>query len=276
MNAFSLDANDIFKLSNSFLSFLFIGGLIFIRIMVALSLTPYLGARPVLGTVRTALAFALTVFCYPLIAPLTPSNQIPENEVILFALFLKEAFYGMLLGLINTMVFYGIQSAGNMVDNQRYVANARIFNPALASQASLLGVFLFQFSIVIFILIGGHCYFLEALITSFQKVPLLTLPTIAPGFSPLLEFVTRLSADTLIICLQLSAPIIIAIFIADLVLGIMNRIAPMINVFEMGFSIKGFSGVLLFYLALPVIVEQSQYWFKKMIFAFHQVAVIFS
>ncbi len=270
------DASEIFKLSNDFLSFIYVGGLIFIRIMVALTLTPYLGARPVLGTVRTALALALTAFCYPIVAPLAPHTQIPENEVILFALFLKEGFYGMLLGLINTMLFYGIQSAGNMIDNQRYVANARVFNPSLASQASLLGVFLFQFAIVLFLLIGGHLYFLEALITSFQTVPLLTLPHIPAGFSPLLEFVTRLSADTLIICLQLSAPIIIAIFIADLVLGIMNRIAPMINVFEMGFSIKGFAGVLLFYLSIPVIVEQSQFWFKKMIYAFHQVATIFS
>ncbi|MFO1518565.1 MAG: flagellar biosynthetic protein FliR [bacterium] len=61
-----------------------------------------------------------------------------------------------------------------------------------------------------------------------------------------LELFMEVSTKPLrIICLQLSAPVLIAIFVADLVLGITNRIAPMINVFEMGFNIKGFVGVLL-------------------------------
>jgi len=284
MNPPSFDIAELFKLSNSFIGFLFITGLIFIRIMVAVTLTPYLGARPVPGTVRTALAFALTLFCYPFASQLAPANQIPDNNILLFALFLKEALYGTFLGIINAMLFYGIQSAGNMIDNQRYVANARIFNPALASQASLLGVFFFQFSIVLFIMFGGHRYFLEALIVSFQKVPLLSFPdmtrfAVSSGSNieivPILTFMARLSADTLIICLQLSAPIIIAIFVADLILGVMNRIAPMINVFEMGFSIKGFVGVLLFYLSLEILIFQSSDWFKKFCHAFYEVGTLF-
>lgn len=183
--------------------------------------------------------------------------------------------FGLLMGLVNQMIFFGIQSAGNMIDNQRYVANARIFNPALGSQASIFGVFLYQLTIAVFLTIGGHRYFLSALVESFQKVPLLTYPTIGQGIMPIMDLMIKLSADTLIICLQLSAPVLIAIFVADLVLGITNRIAPMINVFEMSFNIKGFVGVLLVYLALPLMVYQSKVWFQGMQETYQQIMKLF-
>lgn len=258
------------------LTFPFIaGGLIATRLLVAINLTPYLGGRPVPGTVRVATAFALTLFMYPLIVPAIDRSAVPRESILLVVLFLKEAMFGLLMGLVNQMIFYGIQSAGNMIDNQRYVANARIFNPALGAQASIFGLFMYQLVIAIFLAIGGHRFFLGALLESFQTVPLLSFPTMGQGITPMIDLMIKLSADTLIICLQLSAPVLIAIFVADLVLGITNRIAPMINVFEMSFNIKGFVGVLLVYLALPLMVYQSKVWFQQMIQTFQKITDFF-
>lgn len=258
------------------LTFSFIaGGLIATRFLVAINLTPYLGGKPVPGTIRVATAFALTLFVYPLIVPGIDRSAVPREAFLLVVLFLKEAMFGLLMGLVNQMIFFGIQSAGNMIDNQRYVANARIFNPALGAQASIFGLFMYQLTIAVFLVIGGHRYFLSALVESFEKVPLLTFPTIGAGLTPMMELMIKLSADTLIICLQLSAPVLIAIFVADLVLGITNRIAPMINVFEMSFNIKGFVGVLLVYLALPMMVYQSKVWFRGMIESYQKVMSFF-
>ncbi len=258
------------------LTFSFIaGGLIATRLLVAINLTPYIGGRPVPGTVRAATAFALTLFMYPLIVPGIDRNAVPREAFLLVVLFLKEAMFGLLMGLVNQMIFYGIQSAGNMIDNQRYVANARIFNPALGAQASIFGLFMYQLVIAIFLSIGGHRLFLSALMESFQAVPLLTLPSMGQGITPMIDLMLKLSADTLIICLQLSAPVLIAIFVADLVLGITNRIAPMINVFEMSFNIKGFVGVLLVYLALPLMIYQTKVWFQQMVHTFQKITDFF-
>ena len=150
-----------------------------------------------------------------------------------------------------------------------------VFNPALGSQASVFGLFMYQLVIAIFLVIGGHRFFLGALVESFQKVPLMTYPTIGQGITPMMDLMIKLSADTLIICLQLSAPVLISIFVADLVLGVTNRIAPMINVFEMSFNIKGFVGVLLVYLAIPLMIFQTKIWFEGMIKTFHQITSFF-
>ncbi|MBL7685647.1 MAG: flagellar biosynthetic protein FliR, partial [Deltaproteobacteria bacterium] len=117
------------------------------------------------------------------------------------------------------------------------------------------------------------------------KVPIFSLPKMfspvvlnsagQASLVPMLDMIIHLTSSTLVICLQLCAPVLIAIFVADLILGITNRIAPMINVFEMGFNIKGFVGVLLVYLSLPLIISQSRHWFLVMFQAFDKMVEFF-
>jgi flagellar biosynthetic protein FliR len=259
-------------INENWTSFMLVGGLIFIRFLIAITLTPYLGVKPVPGMIKTSLALALTCFTFPLVYPSIDPAQVPHEFTKVFVLFRKN--FSALYGPMNMMIFTH-QSAGSMIDNQRYVANARIFNPALGAQASIFGVFLYQLSIAIFVSLGLHHFFIKAMIESFQTVPLLTFPQFAGGFNPFIDLMIRLTAVTLTICLQLSAPVLIAIFIADLVLGITNRIAPMINVFEMGFNIKGFVGVLLVYLSLPILIYQTRHWFAVMIDYFQKTQLLF-
>lgn len=252
--------------------FILIGGLIFTRIFVLALFVPFLGGRPVPGRIRITISILLMLFFFPAIME-TATETMPTTAGagFLFVLFLKEMLVGILIGMPLVFLFYGIQSAGNMVDNQRQLANARIFNPALGSQASLFGVFYYQLALVSFISVGGHRMFIQGIGESFKMVPVLTMPDIQPGMTPMIEMIIRLTADTLIICLQLSAPILIAIFIADLILGLTNRVAPMINVFEMGFNIKGFVGMLLGYFSLPIVYDQIKVWFLKTLTVSQQI-----
>jgi len=245
---------DLFK-------YLVVGGLIFTRLFIMTMFVPFLGVKPIPGRVRISVVMALLLLVFSPVYAMTPDVMPPPGAM--FLLFLKEILFAILLGLTITMVFYGIQSAGNMIDNQRQLANARIFNPALGSQSSLFGVFYYQFALVIFLIMGYHFTFLKAVIRSFETVPILSLPDIQPGLDPLVGLIINLSADTLIITLQLSAPVLVAIFIADLILGMTNRVAPMINVFEMGFNIKGYIGNIMVWLSLPLVLMQMRYWFEK-------------
>jgi flagellar biosynthetic protein FliR len=241
---------------------LLIGGLIFARIFMLIMFVPYLGARPIPGRIRMTVAMVLMIFFYaPVSGAITA--ELPTQGAVLVSLFLKEVLYGIILGLASGMVFYGIQAAGNFIDNQRQLANAQIFNPGIGAQSSLVGIFYYQLAIVIFLAIGGHHGLFQALGKSFETMPILSLPVIEKGFTPILEVMIRLAADVFVIALQLSAPVVVAIFIADVILGLTNRVAPMINVFEMGFSIKGFVGVFLIYVSLPMVIYQMKVWFSQ-------------
>ena len=86
----------------------------------------------------------------------------------------------------------------------------------------------------------------------------------------------RLSADVLVLAARLSAPVIIAILLADVVLGIANKVAPSINVFELGFSIKGVTGVLVVYIAIMILYDEFQVVTKGMVAVVRSIFKLFA
>lgn len=237
--------------------------LIFLRVVMVVLLTPFLGTKAVPGRARMATSIVLSLFVYALIGP-ELAKSVPVDKLSLLPLILKEVFFGFTIALVTMMTFYALESAGRVVDSQRGGGNAQIFLPQLG-QVTLFGLFNFWLAVAIFLAVGGHRHFLEAFIHSFETMPLLSLPTIAPGFSPFLEFIVFLSGQVIVIAIKLSAPVLIAILLVDLVLGLANKMAPQINVFEMGFAIKGYLAPLMIYVSIIILVEQMDAITKGMI-----------
>lgn len=237
-------------------------GLIFMRIFVMLILTPFLGGRGVSGRIRLLTAMVLSIYVFVHFQD-SLSGQIPDDKGLIIALFFKEIFIGLAIGITTIMVFYAIEAGGRIVDNQRGSANAQIFVPQLG-QVSIFGLFQFWLGLAVFLQFNGHILFLDAFLNGFQTIPVFKLPDIEPGLSPFLRLMIRMSADVLVLGMQLAAPVLIAIFLTDLVLGIANKMAPQIPVFEIGFMLKGYVGVVMVYVSILVIVTQMDVFFKVM------------
>lgn len=237
-------------------------GLIFTRVFVMLILTPFLGGRGVSGRIRMLTAIVLSVYVYAVIQD-SLSGQLPDDKGLIIALFFKEMFIGLAIGLTTIMCFYAIEAGGRIVDSQRGSANAQIFVPQLG-QVSIFGLFQFWLGLAIFLQSNGHVLFLKAFFEGFTIIPVFSLPNIEPGISPFLQLIIRMSADVLVLGMQLAAPVLIAIFLTDLVLGIANKMAPQIPVFELGFILKGYVGVVMVYVSILVLVTQMDVFFKLM------------
>lgn len=237
-------------------------GLVFTRTALMLTLTPFIGGRGVSGRVRTVVSAVLATYIYMLFKDQWGEN-LPADKAVIIALFFKEVFLGLSIGLTTLMCFYAIEAGGRIVDNQRGSANAQIFVPQLG-QVSIFGLFQFWLGIALFLSMSGHIPFLKAFLESFQAVPVLSVPKIAPGISPFLQLMIRMSADVLMWGMQLASPVLIAIFLTDLVLGIANKMAPQIPVFELGFMIKGYIGVAMVYVSIGVLMSQIDVFFGMM------------
>lgn len=234
-------------------------GLIWMRCLAMAAVAPFLFGRPVPRYVMVGASMVLALFVYPALVPLHPP-ELSDNLFNLFMLFLKEAFYGIALGMSVAVIFYGFEAAGAMIDGQRGLSMARILIPQLGEQGSITGSFLYQLAIVIYLAIGGHRAFFTAFFESYRALPLLAFPHVGPGVLPLMNLFVDLTGTVLLMSLQLAAPIIIAIFIADVILGIANRIAPQINVWELGFNVKGYVGILLLFVSLSLIVTGMEHY----------------
>lgn len=238
---------------------LIFASLIFVRILAVCTVVPFLFGKPVPRSVRVGAAFVLTAFGYKYLMPATPP-PVTEDMIILSVLYLKEAFIGLLIGFGAGLIFHGFEAAGQMIDNQRGMSIARVLIPELGTQSSLSGMLLFQLSVVIYLGVGGHHFFLDAVYGSFKLLPLFEFPNIQPGLMPLMDFFIKLSAEVIVLSVQIAAPVIIAILVADIILGVANRIAPQINVWELGFNVKGYLGVLALFWAITMVADQIEHY----------------
>ena len=232
-----------------------IGTLIMIRFAMMTATIPFLIGKPVPGMVRLGFSLIMTIFLYRYLAP-EDHSLLPKAPMLLLLLFMKEAGIGLVIGMTAWIVFHAFQGAGDMVDNQRGAAQARLLIPQLGEQASLFGNLNFLLGIVIFLSIDGHLFFLKTVLESYDKLPLLEMPKQTIDLLAMSDEFIKNTSSVLVLALQLTAPILICIFVADVVLGIMSKAAPAINVYELGFAIRGILGVLIYFLSVGLVATQ--------------------
>ncbi|QQR82048.1 MAG: flagellar biosynthetic protein FliR [Deltaproteobacteria bacterium] len=195
----------------------------------------------------------------------------PTAPVMTLMIYMKEMFYGLAIGLAASLMFHAFEAAGAMVDNQRGAAQARLLIPALAAESSIFGNFNYLFGIAIFLSLGGHVVFLKAVIDSYELLPILEFPKSQPNVMLMMGEMMKMSGYVLVLALQLTAPILITIFIADVVMAVMNKAAPSIHVWELGFIMRGVLGVLMYFFASGLISEQMGKYSFQMIQQVKQV-----
>ncbi len=248
---------DIFGLDFNTGPALMAGGLILARVFTIINLVPFLFGNPVPNMIKLGTSFIFLVLLFPFIYPTIPEHAF-DNFLFNIALLLKEVFYGTAIGLMSSLVFYGFDSAGQIIDNQRGASMAQIFSPQTGRQITIFGSFTFQLGIILFLTLGGHHLFIHAMVQSYHFLPIYEMPTVGLDMAAMINLFIRVSGTVLFIAAQLAAPVIISIFVVDLILGVMNRISPAINVLNLGFAIRGMMGVLIFFVALGSVAFQMK------------------
>ncbi len=161
---------------------------------------------------------------------------------------LSELAVGFLMGFAVVVLFSAVQFAGHLIGLQMGLAVANVVDPMSAGQISVVGEFYNLLSLLIFIMINGHHYVIDALLRSFERVPLG-----GAVFSPELSgFIVNLTAMVFILAIKLSAPVIITLLILNAVLGILSRTVPQMNVFIVGFPLSIGVGIVMIGVSLPI------------------------
>lgn len=236
------------------------------RIAPIVSLAPFLGSK-LPGAVKMGLAISLTLLFLPETL-VTTTTRIDYNIQFLgFAL--KELLIGYIIGFLSTIPFYIAQGSGALIDYMRGSSSLQVQDPTTQSQTSSIGVLFNYTLIVIFFQIGGPFFFFGAIQESFAIIPLdKMLPTSffnlsLPFWKTILGLLTRITT----ISIQLAAPSIVAILMAEVFLGIANRLAPRVQIVFLGMSLKSLFGLGLLWAAWFFILKQlsveSLDWVKQ-------------
>ena len=259
----------IFEVTQSPQTFLVLVGLSFGRLVSFFSIVPFFGGSAVPARVKVATATSLVVILYPALEATVPANQsLGFGAIGFIGLLAKEVLVGFTLGFIASLIFEAVQVAGRIVDFQRGSTMGELYAPQLQTQVSEIGQFKLQLAIVIFIAIGAHRYFIGALLQSYEFIPAFNYPKISAGWSPALELIVVMTASVLSIGLQLAAPALIALLLTDLFFGIINRVAPQVNVFFLSMPVKMLVGIIIILIVLPLLAMRMENLFGESYKAF--------
>jgi len=236
--------------------FLVLFGLGFARLLPIFVLAPFLGGGAVPGQAKVGLAFIMVSVMYSGLAANAATGSV--TTMLFVGLLLKEALIGVSIALAAQLVFYAVQAAGTIIDTQRGMNQATFFSPQLPGNASLLGQLKFQAALVLFLAMDGHLLFVRALYRSFTEVPLLAFPRLEAGLLPLIEQVTRMSANVLLVAMQLSAPVLLALFLVDVAFASLGKVVPQVHVHFESQTVKSLVGLGMVFLVVGLFMERLQ------------------
>ncbi len=154
---------------------------------------------------------------------------------------------GLILGLMTRFIFWGVRFGGQVLSFLMGFSLAMAFSSDDLERTTLLARFEWLFAMTIFLLIDGHFLLIDGLAQSFHIVPL----TQASFSSGLAALMLRLSAKVFVIAMQMSAPVLVTIFMTNVSLAMLARMMPQMNVFIVGFPLTISIGMITLMVISP-------------------------
>ncbi len=234
---------DLFALLQSQLGFFL---LIFVRISGIFSVAPVFGSRNVPLIVKAGLSLLISFILLPLL--FRNDIIVPESILAYVAVVIGEFLIGLIMGYACSFIFYGIQMAGSLLDTQIGFGIVNVLDPQFGQQVPLVGNFKYILAMLVFFASNSHHLFLSAIVYSFKSIPV-THGIFRPEMAA--NIVVDMVVSIFVIALKISLPILVALLLTDVALGILARTMPQMNIFVVGVPGKIIVGIFVLSLALP-------------------------
>lgn len=240
--------------------------LVLLRIVPIITMVPFMGGRLLPPPLKIGLAVFLTIFLFPFLIPLNIKDVMIGFPIIPLAL--KELAIGFAIGLLGMIPFTVATSTGAIIDHQRGSSSLMVTDPTMTTQTSPIGTLLNQLLIVAFFSIGGMHIFFETLLASFRQIPIESF--VSPktfDMNIFWETAIGLMSTLFGLAVRFASPPLIAMLMADIFLGIANRLAPQVQIAFLGMPLKSLLGIILLFMGFNFIMMQMEgqtlLWFKK-------------
>jgi flagellar biosynthesis protein FliR/FlhB len=195
-------------------------------------------------------AFTLVV-AYILVPGINYSATNITSNYVLISLAINEIVTGLTLGFITNLVFFAIRMAGQFIDMQIGFSMITMYDPSTSSNSTLLEHLLYWCSLILFFTIDGHHMLIRALVESFNAISLGKF--ILSGES--IGLIINAFAQFFAIGLKIAIPLVLIILITDIVLGLIGRTVPQLNLMILGMPIKILVGLASFIFVMPVLLK---------------------
>ncbi len=211
--------------------------LVLSRVSGLVMTAPVFGSRTLPVRVRALLSLALSLVLFP---AEWSRHPVAATNLVEYGLHVgRELAVGVTLGLGVIVLLGGVQLAGQLISQISGMSLADVYNPAVDGNVPVFSEFLSWVTLSVFVCVGGHRLVIGALMETFAQLP--------PGTQfvslSVLDTATLLMAQSFELGIRMAAPTVTAQLLATLVLGLVSRTLPQLNIMVLGF---GFSSLATF------------------------------
>lgn len=243
--------------------------LIFLRISAFTFTWPVFSIYSVPAHVKILFALLVAMLVFPVVN--RSGIHVDKLTQDIAWLAAKEVLTGLCLGFMTRLFFFAISVGGNLIATSTGLANGQLFNPALGVSTTTVEQFYATIATLLFLSLNGHHTFLIGLTQSFDLIPLSLDGT---------EFALMIDKfkDTGLILqsvveagIKVSAPVLVAMFILNVVMGVISRAVPQVNVLMTSMPVNFMAAVFVMMLAIPALVfelDHQIFAFAEQLFKF--------
>ncbi|WP_404472484.1 flagellar biosynthetic protein FliR [Vreelandella venusta] len=210
----------------------------FARITAFMAASPLWGHSSIPNQAKVGIAALVAV----VIAPVLPT--MPSVPIMSWAgvgIMVEQILIGLAIGLVMHIIFAVVQAAGEFIGLQMGLAFASFFDLSSGTNIMVLSRILYMITLLMFLAFNGHLMVLETLVMSFQTLPV-GIGTLNPNA---FELLARYAGTIFASGMLLALPLVSSLLIISLSLGILNRSAPQLTVFNIGFPASLTVGLIL-------------------------------
>jgi flagellar biosynthetic protein FliR len=238
-------------------------------------LVALMGAAPMFGELtsptlaKVGLAAVLAVIVAPTLPPIPV--MAPGSYAGLWIL-AQQIFIGTTMGFVMRICFSAVQTAGDFVGLQMGLSLATLYDPTTRANTEIMASMFNVIAMLVFVTVNGHLMLLSALMKTFTILPIGGITLHAEGWNAIAELGSQIFSSGLLLAL----PLIAALLTINLALGILNRAAPQLSAFSVGFPITLTVGVLLLTVILPQTPSFLNGLFQDMLQGMERIAESFA
>ncbi|MBF0407068.1 MAG: flagellar biosynthetic protein FliR [Candidatus Riflebacteria bacterium] len=212
-------------------------------------------------TVPNRTKAGLSVFMVIIILPhLVMTQSLPEMPIIGYGFMaMKELTVGLIMGFVVIVSIEALKFAGALAGMQIGLSFVQVANPESSASQAVLAELLQLFSILMFLMLEGHTILTKVLMESFDVIPINQM--VFRG--TMVEHIVKLTSGIFWLGLQVAMPMICAVILTDLALGIIARTVPRMSVFEIGFAVKIAMGYFMMIVLFPYVSDLVKVLIQK-------------
>jgi flagellar biosynthesis protein FliR len=228
--------------------------LVLTRVSGLMFTAPLYGTNEVPRQIRVLLALVVALLIMP--SQWHVTVEYPGTTLNYLAIIAGELVVGVCLGLGIRFLFRGLELAGELIAYVGGLMMAETLDPSQDSNEPLFSRFLYMLALAIFLSVGGHRLVMAGLLDTFQSIP----PGLSIFTASITEAFVTLLAESFSLAIRAAAPAVVSLLLASLVMGLIGRTVPQLNVMNLGFALNAMLtfGVLFLTLGAAIWAFEAQ------------------